>query len=187
MKEDRRATRTPIGKHRLEFLFDGIYAIAMTILVLDLKVPDLADPHSTAELGAALLRNSPILCSYLLSFLILGNFWYRHNQHFQHFQFITPRMLNLHFVQLAVAGFFPFCSALSGRYAENSLSWAVYFGCILIHSTAGLLNWLVAWKAEAMTPETTLSDYQKTRAILLRRFTIVAIIFLVSLCKVVCR
>jgi uncharacterized membrane protein len=187
MKEGRDSTRAPIGKHRLEFLFDGIYAIAMTILVLDLKVPELTDPHSTAQLGAALVRLTPTFGSYLLSFFILGNFWYRHNQHFHHFQFITPRMLNLHFIQLATAGFFPFCAALSGRYAENGLSWAVYFGCILAHSTAGLLNWQVAWKADAMTPETTVSDYLKTRATLRHRFTIVAIVFLVFLYKVIFR
>ena len=132
-------------------------------------------------MGAALLRNTTTICSYLLSFFVLGNFWYRHNQHFQHFQFITRRMLNLHFILLATAGFFPFCTALLGRYTQNGLSCAVYTGCILIHASAGLRNWQAAWKAEAMTPETTVADYKRTLANLRHRFTIVAVIFVVTL------
>lgn len=184
MRENRRAPSAPIGKHRLECLFDGIYAIAMTLLVLDLKVPDLADPHSSAQLGAALLGNYATLGSYLFSFFILGNFWYKHNQYFHHFQFITRRMVNLQFILLATAGFFPFCSALTGRYGQNSLSWAIYFGCILVHATAGLLSWQTAWKAEAMTPETTVEEYKRTLASLRHRFSIVAVCFLIALSKV---
>ena len=58
-----------ISRNRLEMLCDGIFAIAMTILVLELKVPELVDRHSAAELAQSLERNRATFISYLLGFL----------------------------------------------------------------------------------------------------------------------
>ena len=54
---------------------DGIFAIAMTILVLELKVPELQNPRSSTELWTALNHAWPTLAAYLFSFLMLGVFW----------------------------------------------------------------------------------------------------------------
>ena len=100
-------------------LFDGVFAIAMTILVLELKVPEIDDRLSSSQLLHALLKESGTFFSYLLSFAILGVFWWRHNHVYHFFRTITSKMLVLHFVQLAAAAFFPFTAALYGRYPTN--------------------------------------------------------------------
>ena len=61
--------------HRLSGLVDGVFAIAMTLLVLDLVVPASETIHSESDLWAALLGLLPRLITYLMSFLTLGIFW----------------------------------------------------------------------------------------------------------------
>ena len=70
---DERATVPIISRSRLEFLVDGVFAIALTILVLELKVPELADRRSVPELGQALAHEAPTFLSYLGGFVLLVN------------------------------------------------------------------------------------------------------------------
>ena len=166
-----------ISRTRLECLFDGIFAIAMTLLVLDLKVPDLKDPHSSAELARELSKYTATYGSYALSFIVLGGMWYRHNHHCHHFKIITRFMLYCHLVQLAMAALFPFCAALVGRYPSNSMANSVYVGCIFFYLWASLVNWLAAGHAGALTPETTPLDFRRGRNRLLRSCLVVSVIF----------
>jgi uncharacterized membrane protein len=154
-------SRFVVSKSRLEFLVDGIFAIAMTILVLELKVPEIGDRHSVAELASALAHHRAAFASYLLSFLMLGVFWFSHNQHFRHFTRITRMMLILSLVQLAAAAFFPFCAALAGRYPINELARVIYLGCILVYLATMLLLWLVAGRSGALSAD--LSAVQRRR------------------------
>jgi uncharacterized membrane protein len=152
-----------VSKARLEFLVDGIFAIAMTILVLELKVPDLEDRHSTSELARGVLRRAPGFASYLLSFLMLGMFWTRHNTWFRHVQRITKSVLALQLAQLAVAAFFPFCAALFGKYTTNPLSIVVYLGCITVYFWAEAVLWILAGRAGALAPTTDDALYPRIR------------------------
>jgi uncharacterized membrane protein len=61
--------------HRLEFLSDGVFAICLTLLVLDIKVPVSEAFHSERDLIAAFAALSPKLLTYFLSFMTLGIFW----------------------------------------------------------------------------------------------------------------
>ena len=168
MEENSSTSLSAVSKSRLEFLFDGIFAIAMTILVLELRVPELNDRRSVGELARALGHHAPTFGSYLLSFGMLGIFWYRHNRQYRHFQAITHGMLVLHLVQLAAAAFFPFCAALLGRYPTNSLSIVVYAGCVLVYLWSMLVNWVIAKRCGVLGAEVTEPDYRRTRSRLLR-------------------
>ncbi len=170
-------TPSVISRNRLECLFDGIFAIAMTILVLELKVPDLADPHSAVEMGRKMAVYAPVFGSYVLSFVVLGLFWFRHNEQFHHCQFITNRMLVFQLVQLAMAAFFPFCAALLGRYPANSLSSVFYSGCVFIYLWAVWANWLVAKNAGALKPEALAGQYGRIRQRLRRSCLVITLLF----------
>src|SRR2546425_3417736 len=95
--KDQHAAVSVVSRSRLEMLFDGVFAIAMTILVLELKVPELVDVRSVDELRRSLVHQAPTFFSYLLSFAVLGMFWYRHNRQYRHFRVINSGMLALHF------------------------------------------------------------------------------------------
>jgi uncharacterized protein (TIGR02246 family) len=152
-----------ISRSRLETLVDGIFTIAMTILVLELKVPELTQARSVHELAGALVRQSPTFVSYLLSFFVLGAFWYRHNKAFRHFHVISGKMLVLHFVMLADAAFFPFCVALMGRYGPNPLSFVIYLAGILVFAWTMSAAWIVAKRSGSMSADLTEAEYVRVR------------------------
>jgi uncharacterized membrane protein len=152
-----------ISRSRLETLIDGVFAIAMTVLVLELKVPELADRQSMSELARALLHQAPTFASYFISFFVLGMFWYRHNHMYHHYRVISAGMLALHFVQLAAAASFPFFAALLGRYPTNRLTTVVYLACIVIYAWASVLAWIVARRSGSMSEELSDAAYLRTR------------------------
>jgi len=171
-----------VSKSRLEFLFDGVFAIAMTLLVLELKVPELVDRLSIVELARGLAHEASTLVSYLISFVVLGVFWYRHNHQYHNFRVITRGMLVLHFVQLAAAAFFPFCAAIFGRYPTNALSQIIYLGCIFVYAWASLGNWVVA-KRSGSTAQLTAAAYRHSRNRSLRMCFIVSALFAVYIVR----
>jgi uncharacterized membrane protein len=178
-------TAAAVSKTRLEFLVDGIFAIAMTILVLELKVPELSDRHSVSEMARELGRHASVFGSYLLSFLVLGMFWYRHNQMFRYFQHITKGMLAFQLLQLAMAAFFPFCAALLGRYPTNYLTTVVYFGCFTLYLWSVLLQWVLAKRAGALTEQVTGAEYARRRNRNLRGCILITAFFVVYLVTVI--
>ena len=163
-----RAPESAISRSRVEFLFDGVFAIAITILVLELRVPELTNHRSSAELARGLSQYATTFGSYLLSFFVLGSFWYRHNHHYRYFSTITVPILVLHFVQLAAAAFFPFCAALFGRYPFNPLAASIYVSCVLVFQLASLAAWVVGWREGAMSPELTPEVYRHSRRRMVR-------------------
>jgi uncharacterized membrane protein len=176
----------PISRARLEMLFDGIFAIAMTILVLELKVPEeLADRRSVAELAHALAHSAATFGSYLLSFAMLGMLWYRHNVFYRHLRHVTRGMLVLHFVQLAMAAFFPFCAAMLGRYPANSLPLVFYAGCIMLYVWAMLATWLLAHRVGAINPQLDAAGYAAIRTRIVRSCIIITVLFAGAVARVV--
>jgi uncharacterized membrane protein len=180
---DEHATVPVISRSRLEFLVDGVFAIALTILVLELKVPELSDGRSVEELGRALAHEAPTFVSYVVGFIMLGVFWYRHNHQYEHFRVITRGMLVLHFVQLAAAAFLPFCAALMGRYPINGLSAVVYLGCVLVYFWASGATWILAQRAGAMKAEVTEAAYLRTRQRWLRGCLVITVMFTLYLIR----
>ncbi|HPS78691.1 MAG TPA: TMEM175 family protein [Thermoanaerobaculaceae bacterium] len=143
----------PISKTRLEFLYDGIFAIAMTILVLELKIPELAERRSSAELLQHFAHHAPAFGSWLLSIVMLGIFWFRHQQLYRCLHRITRSLLVVHLWLMATAAFFPFCAALVGRYPGNRIAVIAYLGGAWLHVAALTALWIVAQRQEALDPQ----------------------------------
>jgi uncharacterized membrane protein len=113
-------------KTRLEALSDGIYAIVMTILVLEIRVPELE--HFTEDgLLHAVLNLWPIMFAYFLSIMIIMNSWATHNFLFSLMaRTINRTLVNINFVSLAVLSLIPFSAYLLGKYPESRVAVAVY-------------------------------------------------------------
>jgi uncharacterized membrane protein len=129
-------TSTGIGKNRIEALADGVFSIAMTLLVLDLRVPELP-PGSEGRLPAALLALWPRLLAYLASFLVIGVFWVGHHAQL-HFVRRADRpylWMNIAFLLLVAA--VPFSASLLGRYPGEQVAALVY--SLHLAATGGLL------------------------------------------------
>ncbi len=116
-----------LSKHRLEALVDGVFAIAMTILILEVKVPVLESPHSAGELAGRLAHDLPTLAAYFFSFGLLGIFWAWHHRLARLIASLDVPLVALSLFFLSLVSFFPFAAALVGRYFMNPVSMAVYF------------------------------------------------------------
>jgi uncharacterized membrane protein len=81
-EEDESGERSKHGLDRVLALSDGVFAFAVTLLVLDLAVPVLSSSASSADLWQALSREYVSFFSYLLSFFIAGLWWDAHNRNF---------------------------------------------------------------------------------------------------------
>ena len=114
-------------KGRIEIFSDGVFAITITIMVLELKVPHEADLSVLKDI-------LPIFLSYVLSFINVGIFWNHHHHLFQVVEFIDGKVLwaNMHF--LFWITLLPFSSGWMGE--NNFLLWTVIlYGIILLMVT----------------------------------------------------
>jgi uncharacterized membrane protein len=147
--------KTPsLHKHHLEALIDGVFAIAMTILVLEVKVPDLAEPSSAAELMHALGHHLYVIVAYFLSFALLGLFWMWHHRLSNQIREINGPLAMCSLAFLALVCFFPFAAALFGRYMfrGNVFVLVVYLPVVgLILGTQALYFWL-AMRGKLLDP-----------------------------------
>ena len=119
---------TPFRMHRarIETLVDGVFAIAMTILVLEVKVPDLVDRRSAGELVEALLHHGYVIAAYFFSFAMLAVFWVWHHRLAEKVREIDLPLLVCIVAFLSLVCFFPFAAALLGRYPGNLAALLVY-------------------------------------------------------------
>ncbi|MGE4554480.1 MAG: TMEM175 family protein, partial [Desulfovibrionaceae bacterium] len=107
---------------RLESLTEGIFAIAMTILVLDVKLP-AGGRYDSAGLWAVLAGQGQILYNYFVSFALLGLFWIVHNRQFRYLTRTSSAHIWLNIGMLACVSLVPFTTQLyhldvEGRTAD---------------------------------------------------------------------
>lgn len=111
---------------RLENLADGIFAIVMTLMVLEIKVPALGNPQ-TGEFIHALLGSIPYFMSYLISFALLYSYWNSH--HFVtsvYAKTLDIKLSHINAVFLFLIGLVPFSSHLLGSYSTYSISIIIF-------------------------------------------------------------
>ncbi len=120
---------------RIEALTDGVYAIIMTLLAFDIRLPEL----DKVALWPALQTLAPILSSYFISFALLGVYWISHRNQFNYIIHIdqTHRWINIFF--LCFSALIPFSTEVIGRYRGETLS-SVLFGANLM-----LMSLLLFW------------------------------------------
>src|SRR2546425_782379 len=100
-----------MSTQRIEAFSDGVFAIIVTLLVLDLKVPDLPQQITNQETLQALFNLAPQFISFVLSFFILCIFWVNHHQFFHTIKTADRKLLWLNNLLLFWLCFIPFPTA----------------------------------------------------------------------------
>jgi uncharacterized membrane protein len=121
---------------RIVAFSDGVMAVAITLLVLNLDVPDGAGD----QLGGKLVDLLPSVAAYVLSFLLVGRFWVVHHNVFASLYKCDGRLMALNLLFLATIAIVPFSTDLYDKYNEEPLAVAL-FGFVM--SLAALTNWLM--------------------------------------------
>jgi TMEM175 potassium channel family protein len=115
-----------LTKSRIEALCDGVFAIAMTLMVFNLKVPAVAIAAGSTDLADALFALWPQFLSYAISFVMLGVFWIGHHNQF-HYIRRTDRVLlwiNIAFLMFVTA--IPFSTQVLGQYRSQPAAVVFY-------------------------------------------------------------
>jgi len=112
-------------KNRLEALADGIFAVALTLLVLDIKLPEKAFA-SNDELWRRLLDLERHFAVYVISFVVIGMYWISHHIQFHFIRYTDRRMIWINLFYLLLISFVPFTTDLVGDHEELILPVQIY-------------------------------------------------------------
>lgn len=175
-------TNRYINKARVEALSDGVFAIAMTLLVFNIKTP-MATHHLTEKGVLDLLASqSSYFISYFVSFIVLGMFWMSHNAFFHFFSRSVNRVLaQLNMLYLMFVVFIPFSAYFLGEYEYSHIAVLVYGINIII--IIGAINYaMFAYALHSQEIDTSHVNkdvvmQSRIRALLTPLFALLGIIF----------
>ncbi len=126
MAEEDEAGRRKYSLDRVLAISDGVFAFAVTLLVLDLFVPSLSSGATSADLGQALSKESIGFVSYLLSFFIAGVWWNAHNRNFSFIRFADSRLRWFNLLFLLWIALLPFFTKILNQYVNLQLAVVLY-------------------------------------------------------------
>jgi uncharacterized membrane protein len=129
---------------RLAALSDGVFAVALTLLVLDLRAPAAGAIHHEHELWRALLALLPRLLMYLMSFMTLGIFWVGQQTQLNHLQRSSRSLTWIHLAFLFVVTITPFSTSLLAEHPQSRLALLVYWFNIFLLGAVQYWSWVCA-------------------------------------------
>jgi len=149
-----------LGKNRIEALSDGIFAIAMTLLVLELHVPDLPAHSPNVQVAPALLQLWPKLATYAIAFLSAGVFWVGHHVMYHAIRRADRVLLALNILFFMFVSLLPFSTSVVNAFRMTQVA-PVFFGANLtLIGWALFLQWGYAVRQRDMLAEHVSADYR---------------------------
>jgi uncharacterized membrane protein len=143
------------GNERIAALSDGVFAIVITLLVLEIKVPEV----ETTELSRALLETAPKILSHIVSFVVLGIYWVGHHNVFQHIKRHDRVLLWLNIFFLLSVASMPFPTGLIVQYPDQRSAIIVYAAALIVGGFTLDLIWKYATKDHRLVNETMKQDF----------------------------
>gem|GEM_PF-621616 len=131
-----------ISLGRITSCSDGVFAVAITLLVLSIRVPHVAPGVANDKLPHELVKLIPIFEAYVVSFLVIGLFWIGHHGVFSHFKRHDRALLWLNLFFLMFVVFIPFPTSLISEYSDSRVSLIFYAVSIAV---AGIMLCVVFW------------------------------------------
>lgn len=149
---------------RLVFFSDAVFAISITLLVIELKVPELPANAPDVDFLVALAKLIPHFAGFIVSFFVIGAFWHGHHRAFDCARHWSPRLVmpNL-FLLLSVAGM-PFFTAYLSDYYGRLVPSAVYMCWLFFVAICNLWN-----NSMAVSPPVAADDLDPEYAAMIRR------------------
>jgi uncharacterized membrane protein len=126
---------------RVESLSDGVFAIVLTLMVFQIRVPDIAADKAPHDLWPRLLHQAPEFYSYAISFILVGIYWVAHHNMYHLVKRSTRPLLWMNLLFLMFVGFVPYSVALVGRYADIQKVMIIYGVHLMIISGLLFLQW----------------------------------------------
>jgi uncharacterized membrane protein len=137
-----------LSKHRIEALIDGIFAVVMTLLVIDLRLPEHAHALDDAAIRHALVELFPNFESWVISFVVLAIFWVANHRLFAYVRHLDATLVRWTMLMLAGASLLPFAAAVNSQ--SSTLIGQVIYSSVLIVMGFPLLR---MWNHIFRTPD----------------------------------
>ncbi len=131
-------------------LSDGVFAIALTLLVLNIGVPELARGHDDS-LARRLLDHDVEVFSYALSFTVIALLWVRHHGFFRCLGRIDAHLTVLNLIYLGLVAFLPYPTRILGLHGDQPVAFALYAATVALVSLIGGLTRVHAVRAGLLT------------------------------------
>ncbi len=133
--------RRQLGFERLVFFSDAVFAIAVTLLALDIRLPEIARGFVQQQLPGALFRLLIRLVLYALCFVVIGSFWYGHHRMFQYIQTYDGRLILLNLLFLMFVAAAPIPTRVLGDYFGHRDAVVFFAGYMLPTSLLQAFVW----------------------------------------------
>ncbi len=133
-----------LGLERLVFFSDAVMAIAITLLAIDIRVPEIPPGLAVQQLAGQLSAIWPRFLTFLISFIVIGIYWISHHRYFGYIKRYDTRLILLNFVFLFFIVCMPFLASLLGQYTFVPFALIAYTVAI---AALGLSMALIWWYA----------------------------------------
>jgi uncharacterized membrane protein len=172
-REEPEGDEASLGFERLVFFSDAVFAIVITLLVLPLTA-EIDLPEGDGGLARHVLALWPSVLTFVVSFLVVGQFWIAHHRTFGHLHRNDHTLMWLNLVVLLTVAFMPFPAALLGARstAEDAFPVVFYAASMTATSAAITATWLYALRRGLTRPSLSRAE---ARRITLRAFTTTAV------------
>jgi uncharacterized membrane protein len=141
-------------------LSDGVVAVAITLLVLDIHLPEAFENWSDAQLWTALVALWPRFLAYLLSFFVIGNLWNSHRAKFSAIVKSDSGLIWINMLFLLTIGLLPFTTDLIAE-GGGTLTTAVYAASMVVSGLSLLWLWAHARRNDLVAPTVTAEDSRR--------------------------
>jgi uncharacterized membrane protein len=166
-----------LGLERIVFFSDAVMAIAITLLAIDLKVPELAASAAAAELPRSLSELGPEFMSFIISFFVIGIYWMSHHRYFRFIERYDGGLIVLNLLFLLFIVLMPFVAGLFGQYYYLPLGMSVYAAAVAATGLSMAALWWYASHRHRLVDEHLDEQFIRARSLALA----VPLLFLVSI------
>lgn len=164
-----------LSSGRITALVDGVFAIVLTLLILDIKAPTAT---SEPELIHGLMKLAPRLFSYTISFVILGIFWFGHHMEYHYIRRSDRILIWLNLLFLMCIAFIPFSASLLGEYLQYRVAAMIYGLNLLAAGVVRYFHWRYATRGHRLVDvDMNVQIIRKVERI----FLIVPLVYLVAI------
>jgi len=151
LERDRHRARLDV--ERVVFFSDAVFAIAITLLAIDLRLPP--GTYDDRSIVDTLVGMAPEIFAFALSFAVIAMFWLGHYRTFRRVERVTPRLIGVNMLFLAFVALLPFPTSVIAREGNLSASAVFYAAFVCVTSLLSASLWVVAQRAGLLSAEVT--------------------------------
>jgi uncharacterized membrane protein len=166
-----------LGLERIVFFSDAVMAIAITLLAIDIRVPEIDPSVAAVELPRQLAAITPNLLTFFISFIVIGIYWISHHRYFSYIKRYDTRLMLLILMFLFFIACMPFVASLLGRFSSVPIALVINTLAVAALGISMALIWRYASKNHRLI-ESNL-DASTIRTINIRLF-VAPLMFLVA-------